>query len=91
MAGAVQQQVGEQQTDLPAAQRIGQLDAADLDGQAPTKLNPRALHGSRGHGNVLETYRQRAPGILVGVERGQPTTNSAGRSEVSLNRTDQTR
>ena len=49
LALAREQQVGEQQSHLPPAQAVGQLDAVDLDGQSSAQLNAGAFTSSRGH------------------------------------------
>jgi len=74
VARAVQQQVREQQPDLPAAQPVRELDAADLDGQTSAQLNTGVLTGAGRHGNVLETYRQRQLPILQTVDRAYSDT-----------------
>jgi hypothetical protein len=89
VARAVEQQVGEQQPHLPAPQPVCELDAADLYGQTSAELNAGALSSADGHGNVSETYRQRATGIVPVVDQGIPTAISAGRNEAELYRSDQ--
>ena len=84
VAGAVQQQVREQQADLPTAQALGALDSADLDREASTQLYTGRLTGAGRHGNVLETYRQRRLPIFLDVDRAYSDNLDGAHPEVTV-------
>ena len=82
---AVQHQIGKQQTDLLAPQRLGQLHASDLDGQPSAELDASAFsYASRGRqrsGNVSTTPGVHLAGLWIpGLHRPTP---SAGRERCS--------